>query len=68
MGVVLGVAIGRLVWNRFTHQLGVGTGVAVPTLAILAISVVIIAVAAAIAVVPGWRAARLRPAVLLRTE
>lgn len=68
LGVPLGVAAGRLLWQAVAEQTPV---VYVPPLAVLALVVVppvAVATCNAIAAWPGHLAARLRPAESLRTE
>jgi ABC-type lipoprotein release transport system permease subunit len=68
IGVPLGVGIGRLLWNLFAQDLGVRPDAVVPFgLALLVIPGVVL-FANAIAALPGWAAARVRPAAVLRTE
>jgi hypothetical protein len=68
IGLPLGVAAGRLTWRWIadaTPLLYVGP---VALVAVLLAVPVTLAVANALAVVPAWRASRVRPATVLRTE
>jgi hypothetical protein len=67
-GVPLGVLAGRWAWAVFARAAGAGTTADVPvTLVLLAVPVTL-AVAILIAAGPGWGAARVRPARVLRAE
>jgi putative ABC transport system permease protein len=68
VGVPLGVAGGRWAWRLVADQLGVVSGPVVPPLPVLAIAAGALAVANLAAAGPGWTAARIRPAVVLRAE
>jgi FtsX-like permease family len=68
IGVPLGVAGGRWAWRLVASQLGVAAGPVVPPLPVLAIAVGALVVANLAAAGPGWTAARIRPAVVLRSE
>jgi hypothetical protein len=68
VGLPLGVAGGRWAWALFAGSVGVGPGAAVPLSTIALVIPVTLLLANAIAVGPGWAAARVRPAVALRTE
>jgi ABC-type antimicrobial peptide transport system permease subunit len=68
IGLPVGVALGRLVWQRFADWQGIPS---VPTVSVLALSVVglaVLVVAALIAVVPAHLAARTAAADALRSE
>ena len=68
IGVPLGIVAGRWAWAVFANTAGVGTQASVPlALVLLAIPVTLV-LANVIAAWPGWTAARLRPAHVLRTE
>jgi ABC-type antimicrobial peptide transport system permease subunit len=64
IGLPLGILAGRWVWAYF----GVPAGATVPLTAVLLAIPVTLALANLIAAWPGWTAARLRPALVLRTE
>jgi hypothetical protein len=68
IGLPPGVIAGRWAWGLFAGAAGVSghAGVPVPVLAATAAGV--LALANLIAAWPGWRAARIRPALALRTE
>jgi ABC-type lipoprotein release transport system permease subunit len=68
IGLPIGVAAGRWVWQVFAGQLGVPTNPAVPLLTVLLAVPMAIAVANVLAAGPGWVAGRLKPAPVLRTE
>jgi ABC-type antimicrobial peptide transport system permease subunit len=68
IGLPLGVVAGRLAWAGFANAAGVATEATVDvSLVLLAIPVTLV-LANLIAAWPGWTAARLRPAVILRAE
>ena len=68
IGVPLGVLAGRWAWAVFARAAGVGSEADVPvTLLLLAIPVTLL-LANLIAAGPGWGAARVRPAGVLRAE
>jgi FtsX-like permease family len=68
IGIPVGVIAGRWAWALFASTAGVATQATVQvSLVLLAIPVALV-VANLIAIWPGWRAARLRPATVLRTE
>jgi FtsX-like permease family len=68
VGVPLGVAGGHWAWRLVADQLGGVSGPVVPPLPVLAIAAGALAVANLAAAGPGWTAARIRPAVVLRAE
>jgi hypothetical protein len=68
IGVPLGLVAGRAAWFAVTDPIGVATDPSRPLLFILAVGLGAVVVAALVALVPGWRAARLRPAEALRSE
>jgi ABC-type lipoprotein release transport system permease subunit len=68
LGVPLGVAAGRLVWNAFATNLGVVVTPVVTVGFIAAVALGTVVVANLLAVVPALLAARARPASLLRSE
>jgi ABC-type antimicrobial peptide transport system permease subunit len=67
-GLPLGVLAGRQAWSVFATASGVSAQAAVPPLLVLVIIGVTLAIANLIAAAPGWEAARVRPATVLRTE
>jgi hypothetical protein len=68
LGVPLGLAIGRFAWRLFAHDLGVAPVVVAPVIPIVLLLPVALIAANAVAAVPGWLAARIKPARVLRTE
>ena len=68
IGVPLGVLLGRLVWQRVADQAGMAAETTVSVLAVLGIAVATVVVANVVAAIPARRAARLRPAVVLRSD
>jgi predicted lysophospholipase L1 biosynthesis ABC-type transport system permease subunit len=67
-GLPLGLLAGRWAWQLFASAAGVGSSADVPvSLVLLAIPVTLI-LANLIAVGPGWTAAQIRPALVLRSE
>ena len=68
IGIPLGIALGRWVWIVFAHQLGIVPRPAVPFLTFLVLATVTLAVANLVAIFPGRAAARVRPALVLRSE
>jgi predicted lysophospholipase L1 biosynthesis ABC-type transport system permease subunit len=68
LGVPLGVAGGRWAWRLVAEQLGVVSGPVVPPVPLLAIAAGALLVANLAAAGPGWVAARIRPAIVLRSE
>lgn len=68
VGLPLGVAVGRFVYNVFAHDLGVVSVVVVPVSATLLLIPAAVLLANLVAAFPGWSAARTRPALVLRAE
>src|SRR5262249_20261565 len=67
-GLPLGVFAGRAAWQIFADASGVATQAVIPLpLVLLAIPATLL-LASLIAAAPGWNAARLRPAAVLRAE
>ena len=67
-GLPLGVIAGRWAWGIFAGYVGVASDPVVPVLTVLAAIPVALLFATAIAAGPGWAAARVRPALVLRSE
>ena len=67
-GLPLGVVAGRLAWAVFAGGAGVSPAAGVPLGWVLPAIPVTVALANLIAAWPGWRAARLHPAAVLRAE
>jgi hypothetical protein len=68
IGVPLGVVAGRWAWVLFAGSAGVSARPDVPLALILAAIPATLALANLVAAWPGWRAARVRPATVLRSE
>jgi FtsX-like permease family len=68
VGLPLGVAAGRFVWNVFAEDLGVLPEPVVPAGWTLLIVPATLLIAVLIAAIPGRMAARTQPALILRTE
>jgi ABC-type antimicrobial peptide transport system permease subunit len=68
IGLPLGVVAGRWAWSVFASTAGVSTAATVPIATVLLIIPATLLAANLIAAAPGWEAARLRPALVLRTE
>jgi len=68
VGVPLGIAGGRWAWRLVADQLGVASGPVVPPTSVLAIAVGALLAANLAAAGPGWAAARVQPAAVLRSE
>jgi len=67
-GVPLGVLAGRWAWALFARSAGVSSLADVPVPLVLLAIPATLALANLLAAVPGWDAARVRPASILRTE
>ena len=68
VGLPLGVLAGRWAWALFAASAGVSGVADVPVPLILLAVPVTLVLANLIAAEPGWDAARVRPASILRTE
>jgi ABC-type lipoprotein release transport system permease subunit len=68
VGVPLGIGAGRWAWQLVADQLGVVSAPRVPLPAMLVVVPAALLVANLAATIPGWLAARIRPAEALRTE
>jgi hypothetical protein len=68
VGLPLGLLAGRWAWLLFADSAGVGSQADVPVLLVLLVVPVTLVLAVLLAVVPGWTAARIRPALILRSE
>jgi ABC-type antimicrobial peptide transport system permease subunit len=67
-GIAGGVIAGRSLWTAYAHGLGIIPEPRVPGIVLLALVPAGIAIANALALLPGRRAARTRPALVLRAE
>jgi hypothetical protein len=67
-GLPLGTLAGRQAWAAFAGAAGIAPSPDTPVALILLTIPVTLLIAILIALWPGWRAARLRPAAVLRTE
>jgi putative ABC transport system permease protein len=68
IGVPLGIAAGGAAWFVVADPIGVATDASEPLLALGMAGLAALVVGAVVALVPGWRASRLRPAESLRAE
>ena len=68
IGIPLGIAAGNAAWFVVADPIGVATDATRSLLALGAVTLTALVVAALVALGPGWRATRLRPAVALRVE
>jgi hypothetical protein len=68
IGLPLGILAGRWAWAYFASAAGAPAGATIPLTAVLLAIPVTLALANLIAAWPGWTAARLRPAAVLRAE
>jgi ABC-type antimicrobial peptide transport system permease subunit len=68
VGLPLGIIAGRWAWAIFASAAGVSTAATVPLATVLLAIPATLLAANLIAAAPGWEAARLRPALVLRTE
>jgi hypothetical protein len=68
LGLPLGIVAGRWSWVLFAGSVGVSGDAAIPMLLVLAAIPVTLLLATAIVAGPGWAAARVRPALILRAE
>lgn len=68
VGVPLGTLGGRWGWRLITDQLGLTPELVVPWVSLLVVVLGIVVTANLVAALPGWLAARIRPAVVLRDE
>jgi len=68
VGMPLGIVGGRWAWRLVAGQLGVVSGPVVPPVPVLAVGAGALLAANLVAAGPGWVAARVRPATVLRSE
>jgi hypothetical protein len=67
-GLPLGLLAGRWAWLLFASSAGVGSQADIPVSLVLLVVPVTLVLANLLAAVPGWTAARIRPALILRSE
>jgi ABC-type lipoprotein release transport system permease subunit len=68
VGLPVGVLVGRQAWGQFAGSAGVAGQADVPVALILLAIPATLVLADIIAAGPGWAAARIRPALILRSE
>jgi predicted lysophospholipase L1 biosynthesis ABC-type transport system permease subunit len=68
IGIPLGLAMGRILWDLFVHQINAVPDPTIPTASVVLIGVGALIVANLVAAVPGRIAARTPTAQLLRSE
>jgi hypothetical protein len=68
VGIPLGIALGRVLWNLFAGEISAVPVPTVPAGTVAAIGLVAVALAVVVATVPGRLAARTRTSQLLRAE
>ena len=68
IGLPLGIAVGRWIWDIFAANVGVATDAAIPTWTILLVVPILVVVANLVALTPARRSANMHPAELLRSE
>ena len=68
VGIPVGIVLGRIVWTGIARPANVVIHVDVDPIQLVAIPIVLLAVLLVLAIWPGCRAARLRPAEVLRSE
>jgi hypothetical protein len=68
VGLPLGLLAGRWAWLLFAGSAGVGSQADVPVPLVLLVIPVTLVLAVLLAIVPGWAAAGIRPARVLRAE
>jgi ABC-type antimicrobial peptide transport system permease subunit len=67
LGLPAGIVLGRFVWTQFADSLAVADQPITPTVIVLAVPIALLA-ACLLAIGPGIRAGRLRPAAVFRTD
>jgi ABC-type antimicrobial peptide transport system permease subunit len=68
IGIPAGIVIARFAWARTARSVGVAVVDRVPILVLIALPPVAVVLAVAVALLPARRAAKLRPAEILRSE
>ena len=68
IGIPLGLVAGAFVWRRVANELGVSTGLTWPVVGVVVLVVAAVLSVNLVAASTRARAARTRPAVVLRSE
>jgi ABC-type lipoprotein release transport system permease subunit len=68
IGIPIGLLAGAFVWRRVTNELGVSPGLTWPVVGVVALVIAAVLSVNLVAAIPARRAARTRPAVVLRSE
>jgi predicted lysophospholipase L1 biosynthesis ABC-type transport system permease subunit len=68
IGIPIGLLTGAFVWRRVTNELGVSPGLTWPVVGVVALVIAAVLSVNLVAAIPARRAARTRPAVVLRSE
>jgi hypothetical protein len=68
VGVPLGIALGRWIWDLFAHNIHAVPSPSVPALSVVLLALGAIVLANVVAFLPGRIAASTRTALLLRAE
>jgi FtsX-like permease family len=68
VGIPLGLIVGRWIWSLVSDSIDAVSPVLVPLAAPLVVGLGTFAIGLAIAAFPAWSAARVKPAVVMRTE
>ena len=68
IGIPIGLLTGAFVWRRVTDELGVSPGLTWPVVGVVALVIAAVLSVNLVAAIPARRAARTRPAVVLRSE
>lgn len=68
VGIPIGVIVGRVIWKQVVTDVGALDIVVIPWVALVLVAIGALALAALCGLVVGRRAARLRPAAVLRSE
>jgi ABC-type lipoprotein release transport system permease subunit len=68
VGIPLGIAFGRFLWQLFAHQLSAVVDPTIPVVPIILVAVGALVLANLVAALPGRSAARTPTALVLRVE
>ena len=68
VGIPVGIAIGRALWDLFAHEINAVPSPVIPAVPVTLVGLGALVLANVVAAVPGRIAARTPPALLLRTE